>query len=166
MSNNSNQPRPDDAVMGGKSPLLGIRDVLEKLEELKLRSHWRLLYAHDCYGQGGEGNLNALINAIRHGHQVRMVIEYAGKDFEYAMAAESLWIRRGIVFAQNTSSVSTSFSGDRLRFNDECCYVLMIVNTMGEMEMIRRYLGEQKKGGEQKKKEFYKVAVKWFADVG
>ncbi|HAG82000.1 MAG TPA: hypothetical protein DCL61_12740 [Cyanobacteria bacterium UBA12227] len=169
MSEKSDQPRPHDAVMGGQSPLSGIRDVLEKLEALKNRSIWKLLYAHDCYGNGTFGNINLLINAIRNGHRIRMVIEYAGKDFEQATEAENLWIRKGIVFAQNTSAVSTLFSGDRMKFNDDFSYSMMIVNTTGEMEINRWNGGEPKKFGEAKKKEnskFCKVAVRWFGDVG
>ena len=162
MTNNSNQPRPYDAVLGGQSPPPNIWELLEQIEALRQKPSWTMLYAHNYDGEKTSGELNLLINAIRNGHQVRIVIKHQDGDYEYATYAENLWIRNSIVFAQNTSAVSSSFSGNRLRFHEDCCHWLIIVNTKGEMEMSRWNLGEHKKREEAI---CQKVAVMWFADV-
>lgn len=148
--NSTNQPNPNDAVLGG----------VEGVKKRATTGSWRLLYAHDSEGKRTAGDINVLIEAIRHGHRVRMLIEATDNNYEYATDAEHLWIRNGVVFAQNNSEVSVFFLGDRLFIRDDSYYRMIVVSTKGDLEAIRWNVGEHKERGHS----YHKVAMKWFAD--
>ncbi|NER95061.1 MAG: hypothetical protein F6J86_14695 [Symploca sp. SIO1B1] len=159
---NPNQPDLYDAVLGGQSPPATLLDILRTLEELKSRTSWKLLYAHDQAGNCTAGDIQLLIKAIQNGHQVRLV-SCSQEDFNYAIDAEILWIRNNIVYAQNSSHISASFHGNRLMFHQDSYHFITISSTKGDREIIRWNIGEHKKQGGI---EYKKVAIKWFADVG
>ncbi|HIK28399.1 MAG: hypothetical protein N3E45_00730 [Oscillatoriaceae bacterium SKW80] len=159
MNNHSNHPRAYDVVLGGQSLPAILSAILQELREIKQKRSWRLIYAHDEYGKPTAGNVNLLIDAIRNGHKVRIVIDI--KDYEYALDADILWIRNGVVYAQNTSAVSAAFKGERLVFLEDSYYFMTIVNTKGDREVIRWSVGEhRRKDGLAHNK----VAAKWFVD--
>ncbi|NEQ79416.1 MAG: hypothetical protein F6K26_03895 [Moorea sp. SIO2I5] len=117
---------------------------------------WSLAYAHDKTGQKIAGDINSLIEAIEAGHSVRVLME--GNDLQYVTDAENLWIKNGIVYAQNTSHVSVTFQGDVLKFKDDSYWWMVIVSTKGDRDMIRWNVGEHKSRGHTQDK----VAIKWF----
>lgn len=159
MNDDRKQPRPYDAVLGGNSPPQLIADILEEIKQLKQKPSWTLVYAHDDFGDRTDGDINLLIDAVRNGCRIRLVIEM--KNYEYAINADNLWIKNSIVYAQNTSAVSASFKGDRLMFLDESYHFMSIVSTQGDREVIRWNVGEHKK---REGVAHNKVAVKWFSD--
>lgn len=117
---------------------------------------WRLAYANDENGVRTEGDIEALLNAAKHGQEVRIVI--ADPEGYYSTEAENLSIRHGIVYAQNTSHVSVEYQGDSLRFQDYSYYWMIIVSTRGERDMIRWSVGAHEPRGHTQDK----VAVRWF----
>ncbi len=121
-------------------------------------SKWLLAYAHDQNGSPTFGNINTLINAVQDGHRVRVLID--GSDSQYVFEAESLWIRNGIVYAQNTSSVSVTFEGDVLKFQDDSYHYMFIASTKGDHDAIRWSVGEHTPRGHTLEKE----KMKWFID--
>lgn len=121
-------------------------------------SKWSLAYAHDQNGNPTFGDINTLINAVQNGHRVRVLIDRS--DSQYAFDAESLWIRNGIVYAQNTSSVSVTFEGDVLKFQDDSYHYMFIASTKGDHDAIRWSVGEHTPRGHNLAKE----KMKWFID--
>ena len=119
-------------------------------------SEWKLAYAHDKDGNRTAGDVEALIDAIKNGQAVRMVFE--DQDGYYSMEAEALWVRDGIVYAQNNSQVSASFQGKVLRFQDDSYYWMIVVSTLGDLDMIRWGVGQHVSRGHTNDK----AAVKWF----
>ena len=156
MTNDSNQPRPYDAVLGGHSTLFVTSGV--ESENTGAKPGWTLVYAHDAYGKRTDGDINLLINAIRSGHKVRMLMESG--DVEYVTDAESLWIKNGVVSAQNCSQVSAQFVGNKVMFQDDSYYWMIIVNTEGDRDMIRWDVGAHTARGRNQDK----VAMKWLVD--
>lgn len=133
---------------------------IDAVEPKTTGTSWQLLYAHDCGGEPTAGDLNLLIEAIRNGHRVRMLIEFKHKNQEYITEAENIWIKNNTVFAQNTSLVSVSFHRDKLSFHEDSYHCMMVVSTKGDLDTIRWSVGEHKKRGHTQDK----VAVKWFVD--
>lgn len=156
MTNNPNQPRPYDAVLGGQAAPPGTSAVQGEQEGIKQR--WTLAYAHDALGNRTAGDINVLINAIRSGHKVRMLMESG--DVEYVTEAEKIWIKNGVVSAQNCSQVSALFIGNKAKFQDDSYYWMIIVNTQGERDMIRWDVGAHTARGRNQDT----VAMKWFVD--
>ncbi len=121
-------------------------------------SKWSLAYAHDQNGNPTFKDINTLINAVQNGHCIRVLIDRS--DLQYAFDAESLWIRNDIVYAQNTSSVSVTFEGDVLKFQDDSYHYMFIASTKGDHDAIRWSLGEHTPRGHN----LEKVRMKWFID--
>ena len=117
---------------------------------------WTLAYANDENGVRTEGDIEALITAVKNGQEVRIVI--ADPEGYYSTEAENLSVRHGIVYAQNTSHVSVEYQGESLRFQDDSYYWMIIVSTHGERDMIRWSVGAHEPRGHTQDK----VAVRWF----
>ena len=117
---------------------------------------WTLAYANDEHGARTEGDIEALIDAVKNGQEVRIVI--ADPEGYYSTEAENLSVRHGIVYAQNTSHVSVEYQGESLRFQDDSYYWMTIVSTHGERDMIRWSVGAHEPRGHTQDK----VAVRWF----
>ena len=117
---------------------------------------WTLAYANDENGVRTEGDIEALITAVKNGQEVRIVI--ADPEGYYSTEAENLSVRHGIVYAQNTSHVSVEYQGESLRFQEDSYYWMIIVSTHGERDMIRWSVGAHESRGHTQDK----VAVRWF----
>jgi len=117
---------------------------------------WTLAYANDENGVRTEGDIEALITAVKNGQEVRIVI--ADPEGYYSTEAENLSVRHGIVYAQNTSHVSVEYQGESLRFQEDSYYWMIIVSTRGERDMIRWSVGAHEPRGHTQDK----VAVRWF----
>lgn len=126
-------------------------------ESVTNSSEWTLAYAHDKDGNPLEGDINVLINAVKNGQDVKIIMN-DNQDEYYSTEAENLWVKKGIVYAQNTSSVSVEFQGKILRFQEDSYYWMVIVSTIGNRDMIRWSVGEHTPQGHDSDK----VAMKWF----
>lgn len=117
---------------------------------------WKLVYYNSDRGEVLDGNLNSLINAVKNGKQVRIVM---GKG-EIIVAAEAqyLWVKDNIVYAQNNGQVSVRYVGGKLVFQKDSYYWMFIVNTDGERGMIRWSVGEHEMRGQNEDR----VYTKWF----
>lgn len=118
-----------------------------------LASAWTLVYAHDGEGKPTYGNIDVLIDAVRNGKDVRVVL-----NDSYATSAQNLWIANGKVYMQNTTHVSVKFVGDVLQFQDNAYHWFIIVDTDGNRHMSRWSVGEHTDRGDS----FDRVGVKWF----
>jgi hypothetical protein len=120
------------------------------------QSGWTLAYAHDAQGVRTDGDLEALISAVTNGRMVRIVI--SDPQEQYSTDAGNLWVRNGIVYAQNASSISVEYRDDLLLFQDDSYYWMIIVSTRGDRDMIRWSVGAHVPRGHTRDQ----VAVKWF----
>jgi hypothetical protein len=120
------------------------------------RSGWTLAYAHDAQGVRTDGDLEALISAVINGRAVRIVI--GGLQEYYSTDAGNLWVRNGIVYAQNASSISVDYHDNLLLFQDDSYYWMIIVSTQGDRDMIRWNVGAHVPRGHTRDR----VAVRWF----
>ncbi len=118
---------------------------------------WNLVYYNSDQGATLKGSLKNLISAVRNGKQIRIVME---KDSVVSAAdAEFLWIKDGIVYAQNNSQVSSHFSGNDLIYIDNSYYWMFIVNTKGQRNAIRWSVGEHTMRGKSEDNIF----IKWYS---
>lgn len=106
---------------------------------------WTKVFAHDENGTVVFGDVNVLINAIRQGQEVRMLLKV--DDFprqDYVTSAENLWIRGNVVYAQNVTQVSVTSTTPEsdIVFQKDATYWMIIVNTKGGIEMMRWLVGE------------------------
>jgi len=123
---------------------------------------WTKVFANDEVGKVVFGDINTLINAIRQGQEVRMLLKFPDSPRqEYFTPAENLWIRGNVVYAQNVTHVSVKDepNGD-IVFQDDPYYWMIIVNTKGEIDMTRWLVGEHTSKGHTQGK----VAVTWFVN--
>lgn len=121
-------------------------------------STWNFVYGHDADGQRVSGELNQLIEAVRTGKPVRFLIDFPGSH-EYSLAAEHLWLKNGVVYAQNTSQLSVEFKGKRLKLQKKGYQSAIAASTHGDLEITRFRLGKHKPKGRL----VHKVAMRWFA---
>ena len=117
---------------------------------------WELAYAHDANGNRISGDKNLLINSVRDGQPVRVVIDYGDQD--YATDAQCLWVRNGNVYAQNTSHVSVEFKGDVLKVQDDAYWWMIVVDTNGNIDMSRWSVGAHTDRGHSADRK----AIRWF----
>ena len=121
---------------------------------------WTLVYAHDQHGTPTAGTLNALIRAVEFGEPVRFLLlesyGVAGAD------AQWVYVRDGIVYAENTSNVSAGFQGDRLVFQSDCYHRFVTISTTGERDMIRWKVGEHTPGGPGHTND--RIGVRWYVE--
>jgi|GEM_PF-76650 len=120
-------------------------------------SPWKLVYAHDADGKRVSGDLNQLAEAVRQGQPVRFLIDFAGSH-EYSLDAQHLWLKNGVVYAQNTSQLSVEFKGDVLALRKKGYQSAIAASTNGDLEIARFRLGKHKPKGRL----FHKVAMRWF----
>jgi len=119
-------------------------------------STWKLVYENDQNGKTVNGDIHFLIDAILEGKEVR-VLTYNDEQI-YLTDAENIWVRNGIVFIQNSSNISASFTGDNLFFIDDTYHWYFTLNSEGKRNMSRWLVGEHT----LKKNSSDKVAIKWF----
>ena len=117
---------------------------------------WTLVYAHDVNGNETAGNVGTLINAVLNGQGVRVLMQDV--DTQSVIDAQGLWVKNGVVHAQNTSLVSVLFVGDVLKFQDDSYHFMLIVSTKSDRDMIRWKVGEHSLISHTSDK----VALKWF----
>ena len=119
--------------------------------------NWQHVYTNDQNGECIYGKIENLISSIRAGKEVRMEINY-GRDFIFITEANNIWIKNAVVYAQNTTSVSVHFRGQRLYFDPETYYFWFVIDTNGNMDRIRWNIGEPVMRGYDTQN----VPVKWF----
>jgi hypothetical protein len=129
---------------------------LSEIHKHEINSHWKLIYYNSDRGDSLKGNISDLINAVKNGKQVRIVMEKDSVIF--AAAAEYLWVNNNMVYAQNNGQVSAHFAGEELVFQDNSYYWMFIVNTNGERNMIRWAVGEHEMKGQNTDRVF----IKWY----
>lgn len=123
-------------------------------------SSWTKVYENDAQGAATFGTIQALMDAIRQGNEVRMRIRYPNvADQEFFLPAESLWIRHGNVYAQNTSLVSASFADTDLLFQEEAYLGFIIASTTGLLDQSRWLVGEHTSRGHTR----IRASVTWYA---
>lgn len=120
-------------------------------------SAWQLAYAHDENGIRTTGNINTLIDAVRQGKQVRLLLSLFDR-YEYITEAQNLWLKDGIVYAQNTTQVSVDFKDQILAFSEDACHTMIVVSTQGNLDVTRWLLGKHKEKGHTS----HKTAISWF----
>ena len=134
---------------------------------------WELSYAHDAAGRPVDGSRAGLIDAIEHGAEVRLFIDYGDVPGCYK-EAQAIWIKGGHVYAQNTVTVSCAFTAEYpwgagasvdpafeatgLRFLDDAYHYFEIVSTTGDADEARWNIGEHALRGRNQKR----YAMKWF----
>ena len=134
---------------------------------------WELAYAHDSAGRPVDGSREWLIDAIEHGAEVRLFIDYGDVPGCYK-DAQAIWIKGGHVYAQNTITVSCAFTPDYawgvgasvdpsfeatgLRFLDDAYHYFEIVSTTGDADEARWNIGEHTLRGRNQKR----YAMTWF----
>jgi hypothetical protein len=121
---------------------------------------WTLVYAHDQNGNPTAGNLHTLITAVEDGAAIRFLLlepyGVAGAD------AQWVYVRNGIVYAENTSNISIGFQGNRLVFQSDTFHWFVTISTTGDRDMIRWKVGEHTPGGPGHTND--KIGVRWYAD--
>ncbi|MBU7014614.1 MAG: hypothetical protein HXS52_01345 [Theionarchaea archaeon] len=119
---------------------------------------WNLAYSHDKDGNRTAGSITTLIKAIMNGQPVRVV--HGSGNEGYATDAQCLWVRNGIVYAQNVSHVSVIFKEDVLLFQDDSYYWMLVFSTMGDRDEIRWNIGEHASRGHT----HAKIPLNWFVE--
>jgi uncharacterized protein YlzI (FlbEa/FlbD family) len=114
---------------------------------------WEKIYQNDENGKPLFGNKHALIEAIKAGKDVKIMM--MNGDFEYYTPAENIWIKDGTVTIQNTQQVAVK---DDLTIQSDAYNWIIMVNTNGVRHMSRWRLGEHTNKGDNKDK----VNVTWF----
>ena len=117
---------------------------------------WELVYYNSQDGKTLDGNIKNLINAVKNGKQVRVVMEQG--QVISAANADFLWVKNNVVYAQNNDQVSCHFVGNKLVFQDDSYYWMFIVDTNGKRETIRWTVGEHEMRGKGEER----ISVKWF----
>ena len=117
---------------------------------------WRLIYYNSDSGEPLKGSLTNLIEAVKSGEQIRIVMDQ--ESLTFATEAQYLWVLEDVVYAQNNGEVSVSRSGNKLSFQDDSYYWMFLVNSNGERDMIRWSVGDIDMRGQNEDK----VSVKWF----
>lgn len=117
---------------------------------------WELAYSHDANGNRLAGDKNLLIDSVRNGQPVRVLLNY--NEHEYATEAQCLWVKNGNVYAQNTSHVSVDFQGAVLKIQNDSYWWFIVVDTNGHIDMSRWSVGAHTSRGHDNER----VAMKWF----
>jgi hypothetical protein len=122
---------------------------------------WTLVYANDANGNATAGSLSQLIHAVESGHPIRfLTLETYGVA---GAAAQWVYVREKIVYAENTSNISDGFQGDRLVFNNDSFHWFVTISTKGDRDMIRWKVGEHTPGGPGHTND--RVGMRWFAEL-
>ena len=130
------------------------------------QTSWTLVYANNAAGEQVAGDIDELIQAVRNGQSVKVVLESTEAyppltdTYVYSFEAHTLHVRNGIVFATNTQDVGTTFVGDDLRFQEDSYYYMIIANTKGVLDQIRWSVGEHTMRGHDQST----WDMKWFVD--
>ena len=118
---------------------------------------WTLMYAHNDQGDRIAGDKDLLIDAIKGGKNVRIVL-YDG-EWWIAVDAQGIWVQGNNVYAQNTALVSVDFNNvPDVRFLDETYRWMLLLDTQGNRDMIRWNVGEHVGRGHTQDR----VEMKWF----
>ncbi|NEP04893.1 MAG: hypothetical protein F6K25_05690 [Okeania sp. SIO2G4] len=117
---------------------------------------WSLVYANDMSGNTTAGDKNLLIEAVNQGESVRILVDSG--EVQIITVAQTLWVKNGIVYAQNTSHVSVAFQGNILKFQDDSYWFMIVVDTQGNRDVIRWDVGAHNPRGHEQDR----VAIKWF----
>lgn len=114
---------------------------------------WEKVYQNDENGKPLFGDKVALIEAIRSGKDVKIMVKNG--NFEYYTPAENIWIKNGTVTIQNAQQVAVN---EDLTIQSDAYNWIIMVNTNGVRHMSRWRLGEHTNKGDNRDK----VNVTWF----
>lgn len=122
---------------------------------------WKLAYAHDESGACTAGDKYSLIDAVRSGADVRIVVHDKYNHADNVMEPENLWVKDGQVYAQCTHLVSSVFDGPNLSFVNDSFHYMSNFCTTGRRDIIKWMVGEHKQGpyGGQVSEQ---IAVDWY----
>jgi pyridinium-3,5-biscarboxylic acid mononucleotide synthase len=135
-----------------------LREVDRSLGSKKLcPSNWQLAYSHDAEGNPLDGSIDLLLEAVRQGNAIRLSIELSDGS-QYILPAENLWLKHGIVYAQNQSQISTEFRGEILAFTPKLERRLLIASSQGNVEIVSLSLAK----GKVKKRSCHRAEIKWY----
>ena len=117
---------------------------------------WTLVYGNDAAGVATIGSVETLINAVRCGSSVKVVLRSTKVqrpregEYLYSFVAHTIHVRNGVVHATNTLDVSSRYHGDELLFQDDSYYYMLIASTSGNLDQIRWNVGEHVSRGHDK----------------
>jgi hypothetical protein len=134
---------------------------------------WEFAYSHDAEGGPVDGSRADLIDAIEHGAEVRIFVDYAPVPGCYK-DAQAIWVSDGHVYVQNNASVGAAFSPDYtwgtssavdasfapggLRFLDDAYHYFEILSTSGQADEARWNVGEHQLRGRNQAR----YPMRWF----
>jgi len=128
---------------------------------------WTLVYHNDTAGNRVTGDIGTLKHAVRNGSTIKVVLEsetvyppLEGGPYVYTFQAHTVHVRNNIVFAGCTLDVSSTFSGNQLKFQDDSYYYMLIAGTNGVLDQIRWNVGEHVARGHDQGR----WDMKWFVD--
>jgi hypothetical protein len=124
---------------------------------------WTLVYANDSNGNATYGNIQTLIDAIGAGKSVRFLWQDPTDPAFGVMDAQVVTVINGIVYAQNSSSVSMYLDGTVMKVLSNPYNDIRTVSTNGDINSSTWNLGSNtpyaaNPGGMMKR------AIKWFVD--
>ena len=109
---------------------------------------WTLVYGNDAGGIATFGSVETLINAVRSGSSVKVVLRSRRAhpplegEYLYSLLAHTVRVRNGVVHATNTLDVSSQYRGNELLFQDDSYYYMLIASTTGTLDQVRWNVGE------------------------
>jgi hypothetical protein len=124
---------------------------------------WTLVYANDTSGAVTFGKIDTLINAVRNGASVNVVLQQKSSGYTYSFRAQSVHVKDGVVSATNTLDVSSHYVGTELLFLDDSYYYMLIANTSGTLDQLRWNVGEHTPRGHDQGHDAWNN-IQWFVD--
>ena len=125
---------------------------------------WTLVYTHTGEGTRVFGDIETLINAVQNGASLKVLVETPAIEkelgYSFIFVPHTMHVRNGVVFAMNTLTVGANFEGDRLIFDEDSFYYMIIANTNGVLEQIRWDVGQHTPRGHNQTC----FGMKWFVD--
>lgn len=123
---------------------------------------WTLVYANDSSGNTTSGNIQTLIDAVMNGKRVRFIAGWDGPS-PWAMDAQTVWVRYGKVYVQNTSNVQSIWQGEKLMLpsDNSTSNIFFNLDTSGNLNYSIWLVGEHTRAMPDTQA---KESIKWFVD--
>ena len=123
---------------------------------------WTLVYANDSNGNATYGTIQTLIDAVMNGRRVRFIAEWDGSS-PWAMDAQTIWVRYGKVYVQNTSNVQSIWQGEKLMLpsDNSTANIYFNLDTSGNLNYSIWLVGEHTRSLPDTQA---KESIKWFVD--
>lgn len=130
-----------------------VEKISESLPSLKL------LLEHNANGDRLKGNIIDLIDAVSKGYPIKIKIHHKEHEIE-TIDAQSLYVDNNVVFASNTSLISTTRDneGDHIYQNNSYHYYLL-VGSNGSFHQKRIYMDGTQRNTSKTKKHMSWISV-------